>query len=782
MSDGSIEFSVELDAKNAEKELQKLKINILKLEAELRAQTARKTALEAEMEAAGVAADNANAKLQELLKRREQMNNPTADGGLAYEDFGQGRKALDAEIKEQQAVVKGLEKDFNDAANAVDKMNAKIGETTAKIGVSEELAGELLKQLVELPPAAVEKAALGKVSDAMQALEQRSKRIVANMVRLFKNLFKAMSKLNVVTQLANTFGKSIENLFSKIKTIALYRVIRAAVSSVGEMLSNYLQINGRFIAAVGRLEGALLTLAQPVYDAVMPMLTQLVNKLAAATMEIVRFTSVLFGTTGEQAQKDAKSLYEESKALDNTGKSADKAKRALASFDEINKLAFDKDYDEKPSITPSFEYIFGDGENGGTVELKTWGEAFNNLLDTVVEKGIPKLRHSLGDFADWLNSLYKRLYDMFTAPGVMGKIIQLGENIANALNSMIQRIDWERLGKALGAGLNLAILFLVSLIYTFDWLAFGNALAQMINGAVSQIDWDAVGQLLWAGFKIAIETLAGFLLGLDMAQIAQAASQIAIGFFESIKETVKKIDWKGIGEQIKTFLVNLDWASVALAVADALNTIARDIDWQKIGEIISAGIHELFEFAKTFLANLDWEAIGHAIGEFITGIDWGQLFLDLVEIGVYLIAGLMQGMFSAAAEVDKKIIEWVQTLIQKIRDAVSAVQNWASSLFSGKTTISASMPTLNATSIPRLAQGAVIPPNSSFLAVLGDQRSGTNIETPLSTMVEAFKIAMAESSGGAQHITIEFTGDAAQFVRWLNPQIKADNARVGATL
>ena len=32
--------------------------------------------------------------------------------------------------------------------------------------------------------------------------------------------------------------------------------------------------------------------------------------------------------------------------------------------------------------------------------------------------------------------------------------------------------------------------------------------------------------------------------------------------------------------------------------------------------------------------------------------------------------------------------------------------------------------------IPYLAQGAVIPPNAPFMAVLGDQRHGNNIETP----------------------------------------------------
>jgi hypothetical protein len=55
---------------------------------------------------------------------------------------------------------------------------------------------------------------------------------------------------------------------------------------------------------------------------------------------------------------------------------------------------------------------------------------------------------------------------------------------------------------------------------------------------------------------------------------------------------------------------------------------------------------------------------------------------------------------------------------------------------------------LKRVSIPRLAQGAVIPPNREFLAVLGDQKSGTNIETPLDTMVEAFNIALRNNNSG----------------------------------
>jgi len=44
---------------------------------------------------------------------------------------------------------------------------------------------------------------------------------------------------------------------------------------------------------------------------------------------------------------------------------------------------------------------------------------------------------------------------------------------------------------------------------------------------------------------------------------------------------------------------------------------------------------------------------------------------------------------------------------------------------------------VSAPQIPSLAKGTVLPANKPFLAVLGDQRNGTNIEAPLSTIQEA---------------------------------------------
>ena len=48
--------------------------------------------------------------------------------------------------------------------------------------------------------------------------------------------------------------------------------------------------------------------------------------------------------------------------------------------------------------------------------------------------------------------------------------------------------------------------------------------------------------------------------------------------------------------------------------------------------------------------------------------------------------------------------------------------------------------------VPALAEGAVLKPNAPFLAMVGDQKHGTNIESPLSTIVDAFRQVQGENA------------------------------------
>lgn len=115
------------------------------------------------------------------------------------------------------------------------------------------------------------------------------------------------------------------------------------------------------------------------------------------------------------------------------------------------------------------------------------------------------------------------------------------------------------------------------------------------------------------------------------------------------------------------------------------------------------------------------------------------------ELGGHIKDGLVNGFNGA--------INGIRGIINKILDGFQGLINGAidmiNSLISGYNKVAdvtPVLPSINRISrvdlskykLPMLAQGAVIPPNRQFLAVLGDQKQGTNIETPESLLREIY--------------------------------------------
>lgn len=102
------------------------------------------------------------------------------------------------------------------------------------------------------------------------------------------------------------------------------------------------------------------------------------------------------------------------------------------------------------------------------------------------------------------------------------------------------------------------------------------------------------------------------------------------------------------------------------------------------------------------------------------------------------------------------ILDFVEKFVNNVVDAINGIGGRLGEKLSniempewlGGGKLNIQIPELKKVSIPRLAQGAVIPPNKEFMAVLGDQKQGTNIETPLSTMIDAFRQVMRENNSG----------------------------------
>ena len=99
-----------------------------------------------------------------------------------------------------------------------------------------------------------------------------------------------------------------------------------------------------------------------------------------------------------------------------------------------------------------------------------------------------------------------------------------------------------------------------------------------------------------------------------------------------------------------------------------------------------------------------------------------------------------------------KVIGIVNRAIGTVNSAIGGIESafsfgpWEVPTPFGKKTIGFSATFPRVPTIPYLAKGAVIPPRSEFLAVLGDQKQGNNIETPEALLRKIVR----EESGGQQ--------------------------------
>lgn len=119
----------------------------------------------------------------------------------------------------------------------------------------------------------------------------------------------------------------------------------------------------------------------------------------------------------------------------------------------------------------------------------------------------------------------------------------------------------------------------------------------------------------------------------------------------------------------------------------------------------------------------------------------GELF-DKMKSKISSVADSIKSTLRNLVDAVKNAVEQIKSALSSIGSMVSSA---ASSVMGRVGSIASSI------RVPHLAQGAVIPPNHEFMAVLGDQKKGMNVETPLSTMVEAFNQALDARGGASEH-------------------------------
>ena len=191
---------------------------------------------------------------------------------------------------------------------------------------------------------------------------------------------------------------------------------------------------------------------------------------------------------------------------------------------------------------------------------------------------------------------------------------------------------------------------------------------------------------------------------------------------------------------------------------------------------VSKWFLEGFKPIVDFLADIFVPAIGAAIdlaatlaGDIIDALDGVIDFL----VGVFTLDWdkAWQGLANIVKGVINTIVDALNFVIDGLNEISFDVPDWVPGI-GGKSW------NLGFPRIPRLATGAVIPPNREFLAVLGDQKQGMNIEAPLQTIVDAFNIALNNRTDNSNSEAI-LEIDGEQFGRLIYRLNKQQSRRVG---
>lgn len=617
-SDGRLMFNTKLDNSQIDKDLRELERKIKRSQEEISNTEAKKLPLIKQAEELGGKLDAAKQKAARLKAEMESIRLAEAGADpLAAMDAYARKADVTAELKQSENEVVALQKQWDAVNDKVDAYDLKIQKANTDITRATQKTAELNAQMVK--PSQIKMA---------QAMEKADKS-------------------------ASRFGR---RLWEITKSALVFNLISSGLRGVVSYMGTALKSNSEYTAQLAQLKGAWLTAFQPIYEFVLPGLLAIMRVLTAIGNALASVFSFFGGKTATQSAKNAQALNKQAGAISGVGDAAEKAKKQLLGFDEINRLE-------------STETGSSAGGGGGT--------------------GTGAIEPDFSGIKDMEEQLTQIL-------GLVAAIT------AGLLTWKIASMFTDSLSIAAGLGLAVG----GAMLYAFNWAdAFANG-----------IDWDNL-----AGMLTGMLVLAGG-LGLAFGTVG-AAIGLLVGSVGLIIAAL--VEFKKTGEVTDEMLVAIAAGCVGLGAAISLLT----------GNWIPLLIGLILGF-------------GTALG--ITNED---------------VRNFVQSVLNFFLE----LWEWLKEIFQAIIDNWNSIWGGISSYQTTGTIAPASMPPTNARSIPALAQGAVLPANRPFMAMVGDQKNGTNIEAPLETIKQALAEVMAQYGGGDVQIT--FAGELAALGRVLAPVV-----------
>lgn len=595
-----------------------------------------------------------------------------------------------------------LENNAKKAANNVDKAAQKVAtlrqqleelqavaenekKTRSTGTVSQETGDAIQKTTQQLKMAQLN-------LESSQIAQEKASAAVSEYVG--KQRLAALTTQNVSEQFKK-FNKRIAGL---AKRVFIFAMITKALRTMRKMLLSTIGADKQMSTSLAQIKGNLISAFAPIYNYILPAIRTLLAWLAKLTAVVSVFINSLFGKTASQADASAKALYNQASATEAAGDAAEKAKKQLSGLDEMNRW----------ESNDSSGGGGGGGSSGAAPKFDLSDQVDTGKIGkiaAVVRELSPYVAAVAAGFAAWkigkkfLGNLSKAKQLALAVAGAVLMGINVVDMLKNGIN--FDNLTGYIIGAAAavtGLGLAFGVLGGAITAIVAGLVLLGVAIRDATKNGFNNKNLTAITvALLTIGGAIAIIT--GAWIPLLIAAMAAAVVWI-VAKWTSIK------DWfSGLWEKVASGAVAA-WDGIKSAfksVPEWFQSKFRDA-WQKVKDVFSTG------------------------GRIWSGIKEGieNTFRTVVN-------AIIRGMNTIIAVPFNKINSMLNTIRNASFLGISPFQNmWG-------------VNPLPVPQIPMLARGAVIPANRKFLAVLGDQRNGNNLEAPESLLRQIVR----EEAGGA---------------------------------
>lgn len=395
-----------------------------------------------------------------------------------------------------------------------------------------------------------------------------------------------------------------------------------------------------------------------------------------------------------------------------------------ALYDEHLKPFFD-------SIANGLSTIFGtliDGYNTYILPvLQGLASKIKELMDGELGEMFVKVQTFLGKLIDILKELWENILVPIIS-WIISNVIPVIADVANVIGStVIEAI--KSVIKIIGDVLDVlsGVIDFLKGVFTGDWELAWNGIKEIARGV-----WNLIKDIIsgaWEAINGIVET------ALTIIKSIISLSWNAI-------KTVTVTIWNAI----KTWLSNT-WEAIKTTVSTVFDGIKSKITriWDSVSEKTSS----------------IWESITTFVDRKVNAIH--DAIVDKFTSARDTVVRVFEGIRDTIKDILNKVIGIANSAIGTVNSAIGGIESaftfgpWKVPTPFGSRTIGFTANFPRVPTIPYLAKGAVIPPRSEFLAVLGDQKNGRNLEAPedLLRQIVREETGGNQSSGGNYRFTAQ---------------------------